>query len=320
MKPHYEGSSFPNFRSSHLPELIPSAPQSVPNASAYTLVSEQQHPLYISSQCSSHDSMSRFYTNDTPLNQAFSQTVATSYPESSQRTILHNSPYTPDYDARDFQRSDIGNNLDRISSDFISTVVHSPPVSEADVHHYRQDTSPVAPSYHHLEYGLNSVTVGDQLSHLLSCELTYSNRGVSRAPATASKRRGSFKATQLHARHHPVYGPEDLHPGNVNRDSAQLHDFDTAIAPSLLSSIPMSNNPGESQAPVNASHEQNHYSSDCLPSVTSDRESLMSVGSHEAMDEFSSSSVLKKRRSKMHECEVCGKKFPRYVFINYTLL
>ena len=317
MKPRHEGSSFPNFHSNRLPELIPSASQNVLDASAYTLASEQQHPPYISSQRPSHDSVSRFYTNDTHLDQTFSQAVATSYPESSQRTMLHN---LPDYDAGDFQRSDTVNNLDRIPSDSISTTVHRPLMSEVDVHHFRQDPSPLPLSHHHLEYGSNSVTVGDQPSHLLSCELTCSNRGVSRAPAAASKRRNSSKATQLHARHHPVYGPEDLlHPGNLNRDLVHLHNSNTAILPSSLPSIPMSNNPSESQASLNASYEQSHYLSDGLPS-TSDPESLISVGSHEAIDEFSSSSVLKKRRSKMHECEVCGKMFPRYVVIRYALL
>jgi hypothetical protein len=314
MKHYSDGSSFPNFRSSHPPGLNPSA-------------SEQQHPPYISSQRPSHD-LFRYYTNDTHHNQTLTQAVATSYPESSQRTIMRNSPYPSDYGTRDFQCSDIMNDqataytslgdsdLDRISFDFISQTGRRQPMSEQDVRHFQQELLAAPSSHHHIEHGLNPATVEDPTSHPVSCELTYSNRVASRAPETASKRQILMKATGLQARHRPGYGPEDLmHLGTPNRDS---HNSNAAILPTPLPSIPMSNNRDESQASSNTSYERTHCSSDGFPCATSDRESMASTGSHEAFDEFSSSSVSKKRRSKMHECEVCGKMFPRYVFLDDT--
>lgn len=322
-----EGSSFPDFRSSNPSERIPSASQSVVNASAYTPVSEQQHLSSFSSQCPPHDSISQYYTNDAHHNQTSTQAIATSYPESSQRTIMHNPPYQLDYDKRDFQCSDIGNDqatvytnlgdsdLDHIPPDLTSATGCRQRMSELDVHHFQQDSSAAPPSHHHFEYGPNLATTGERTSHHMSSKLTYPTRETSRAPSAVSKRRNLPKAVGLQARHRPGHGPEDLlYPRNLNRESVYLHSSNIASLPLLLPSIPMSNNPGESQASLNPSYEPTHCSSDGFACATSDRESLASIRSHEVLDEFSSSSVSKKRRSKMHECEVCGKMFPRYVF------
>src|ERR1700733_6839433 len=134
MKVHPEGSSIPNFRSNHPPELtVQSASQNISNMSGYAVASEQHHPPYISSQRPPRDPLSRYYTNDT-----LTQLVATSYPESSQRTIMHNASYLSEYDTRDFQSSNVRNDqttgythlgnsdLDRIPSDHISTTASHP--------------------------------------------------------------------------------------------------------------------------------------------------------------------------------------------------
>jgi len=325
---HSGGSLFPEFPSSHSPELNPSASQNVLNASAYTLASEQQHPPYISSQRPIHDSISWYCVNDSYHDQVLSQAIATGYPESSQRTIMHNSPYLSDYDTtRDFQSSDIRNDQAAVYAsirdsdlDHIPSDPHLyPRMSEQDVQHYRQDPLATFSSHPYSEYGSSPATVGDKMSYPTPYELTYSNGVTSRAPVTASKRRSLSKAIGLQARHRLSCGPEDsLPPGNLNGDSVRHSNM--AILPSLPS-IPMSNNPAGSEASLHASDSKTHRSSCGFPCATSDPDSSLvgCSGSHEAFDDFSSSSS-KKRRSKMHECEVCGKMFPRYVFLVHDLL
>lgn len=314
MKVHPEGSSIPNF-SNHPPELVQPASQNILNMSGYAVASEQHHPPYISSQRPSRDSPSRYYTDDT-----LTQLVATSYPESSQRTMMHNASYLSEYDTRDFQSSSarndqttrythLGNSdLDCIPSNHISTTASHPRMPEFDVHHYRQDSS-TAPSHHHFEYGLNTAATSDQTTHPMSCEQTYPGRVASLAPATASKRRNLFMTSSLQARRRPSYGHEDSsYSRSRTRDSVHLQNTDTVRLPLPLPSIPMSNSPGESPASLNPSL-------DGFPCATPDRDPATSIASHEALDDVSSSSVSKRRRSKMHECEVCGKLFPRYACI-----
>jgi hypothetical protein len=332
MAHHPEGSSFPDFSSSYPPELTPSASQSILNASAYTLVSEQQHPPYISSQRPSLDSASQYHINDVHHDRTLSHAVATSYPESSQRTVMHHSPYSADYDTGGFRHSDARNDqssayrnlghsdLEHIPSNLhISAVARHPCNSARDLLHYRQDPS-AAPLSYHLEYGPNPSITGDQTSYPMSCELTYPNRLTSRAPVTASRRQSLCKGKGLHARYRPAYdhgGP----PGDLNGDPAHLHDSNSAVFPLPLPSIPMSNNNlEESQASLDTSYAT-HRSSGGFPCATSDLRTLTSIacsGPLETFDDASSSSGLKKKRAKMHECEVCGKMFPRCVYIDHA--
>jgi hypothetical protein len=323
-----EGSPFPDFSLSYPPELTSSVPQSIQNASAYTMVPEQQHPPHLTSRRPSLDPASQYYTSGVQHDRTLTHGVATSYPESSQRTIIHHSPYLADYNMAGFQCSDPRNNqfpayanlehsdLDHIPSNLhISITGRHPRSFERDLPHHRQDSS-AAPLSYHPEYGPSPSIVGDQTSYPMSCELTYPNRLTSGAPVMPSRRQSLSKVKVLQARHRPGCDPGGL-PENLNGDPAHLHDSNFAALPPSLSSIPMSNNLAQSQASLNTQRPLGGFR--C---ATSDLQTLTSIACSsplEAFDDASSSSGLKKKRAKMHECEVCGKMFPRCVCMEYSV-
>lgn len=357
MPPRNKGPSYPNQLNEHNPTLSPdispvSAYSFLPDAdlddSPYTNL-----PRFSAPSSEPQPQPHVRYDKNSP---GF---VPPNYPESSQRTLIHDGPYSTGYDSgaddrypdtRDAHAGSsamyenfMGTSLNQITSATQKPlVIRRPSVTERpDMYLYPlgpSGTSSLPP-----QPGQNKFNFPEEMpysdtdsgSHPGS-PLLPSSLGPqgTRLPQTSQFQMSHRSPNQFDTPFAPSSGDGSEHQPYLHPDPHSSHLLNTTRLPISTSSIPMRNSSGEwSSAPPSSATVS--HSPPQIPSrkvskmssarMTPDSDSSTSIGrsgshvGHSTPDTLPSSSSAasssnpptKRKRSKMHECEVCGKQFPR---------
>lgn len=330
----------------------PALQQDIPPTSGYTFPNIDHSPYVTLPRSSPHSTDPQQYTYDEePLPGAVSQ----NYPESSQRTPIHDGSYAYDSGAEN-QHADalsahkrastmyenlMGPGLRAVPTARISLVTRRASVTErSDVYVFPIEPSRLPSS--HPSPGTNKSMFPqgtpyldiDNGSHTNSSTFLSSLVEPERPRLPPPFEMGRHSQDQFNAPFVLLPGRNSEHAPHAH-PGAQTPQSPNSTAHSLsMSSIPMCNNPGEwSSAPLgSASRAQfppqrpsrkvlQRSSTRMTPdsdSPTSTGHSVSHAGRSTPDIPPSSSSLngssdtpTKRKKSKMHECEVCGKQFPR---------
>ncbi|KAF5379054.1 hypothetical protein D9615_005996 [Tricholomella constricta] len=308
--------------------------------SLYPTESHRRHPTYVSPH---HSNLpSQHYPLNAIFNHKQAGTAPTSYPESSQRTNARNTgnPYSPSYSsAGNGHFTDtirLGAHAEPDLDQMPPTMSSIPQPIQSDRYLYHSGPSDTSSSHQRRIYDRHLLS---NLERSSRCNPHYTEDVPEQLhpPLLLLPRNLSPEATHLEASYSPPAHSDS--GGGVDRASYAtfetdgLHNLPTPLHPPFQSSIPMRNDAGWSSAspPLAGAYDHAHLpdgSSSKMAqtqgseSPASPRFGLFSeptdqVNADTAASSSSSKSQLqanpqaKKKKSKMHECEVCGKMFPR---------
>ncbi|KAG5654437.1 hypothetical protein H0H81_002626 [Sphagnurus paluster] len=321
-------------------------------APAYYTGIHVRHPTYISSEYTQH--LSHHHPPNATLNHEHEATF-TSYPESSQRTNPFHShnPYMHSYNIARNDHFASTPRSDPLGSPIQPDLSQMPP-SLSSNHQasqlipqyrylYRYNSSDMTPLHHRRVY--NGYDVNDMVPQSAPSKSHHYNddspEQLKRPPLLLPTHRSS----EVHRRENRYPSPSHSDSGGVQHTRSygtaaldavdNSHALTVPICTPLPSSIPMRNQGGWfSASPPVASYDFTHQSpisgSAASSSVTQDSDSPVSINLPDCEDRVTPDAAVpptasklsepaKKKKSKMHECEVCGKMFPRLVHFQLGL-
>ncbi|RDB29926.1 hypothetical protein Hypma_014159 [Hypsizygus marmoreus] len=339
MRPNAEDLPVPTQVSEYGPDRASSASHGEQQISSYPFATGIPH-VYLPPHHA--DTTSHQYPPDMNFIHDQANTV-TGYPESSQRTSIHSHAFSSAYSRGSEGQFDdergssttyatLGDpELNDTSLGIPSTMRRQPPLTQPDAYQYHTNPPGVSTSHHRRvtdQHSLANTGSDSPLDH-------FAYYDSLRPPGMMAQRRVSPEAPNPHLR----FDSPPLYPGDFAGGSGYLPYADpdlkgsqhasSLIHPSYPASIPMRNNSDWSSAsPSSAFEAQDHVqplysSSSRTTSGTPTAYNLPGpaelLGLNHGPDfttplssePTSSTSVVKKKKSKMHECEVCGKMFPR---------